>query len=42
MKKQYVALELNYILYCDKDIVRTSNIEVDGNAIYGGDGWTED
>lgn len=42
MKKQYVTLELNYILCYDEDIVRTSSIEVDGTKLFGDDGWSED
>lgn len=40
MKKQYVTLELNFILY-NEDIVRTSDVIVDGKAFYGDDGWSE-
>ena len=44
MKKQYVALELQLYLYCDEDIIRTSKtfIEVDGDKLFGDDGWSED
>ena len=47
MKKQYVTLELQLYLYNDEDIVRTSttfvgDVEVDGNKLFGSDGWSED
>ena len=40
MKKQYVTLKLNFVLY-KEDIVRTSEVIVDGD-IYGDDNWFED
>ena len=40
MRKQYETLELNFIFY-KEDIVRTSDIEVDGQTFYGDDGWVE-
>ena len=41
MKKHYVTFELNYVLYVDEDVVRTSGVEVDGSEFYGLDGWVE-
>ena len=40
MKKQYVTLKLNFVLY-KEDVVRTSEVVVDGE-MYGDDIWSED
>ena len=40
MKKQYVTFKLDFIIYQKEDIVRTSEVVVDG-SLYGDDNWFE-